>query len=139
RSDSTGLRVVLRGPSLLSFWIFELPFGVLESVVTWEPVWDDAGSWKKRDYSLWLGIAPRADYVVLGGIFGTNSGYAPPDVQQGQRIRAVRRDVFSVTLIALGINSGAARKKNNPTKQVVVQAEVRADPGPSPRIRFRTR
>ncbi|KAF8127498.1 hypothetical protein K438DRAFT_1646271 [Mycena galopus ATCC 62051] len=66
--------------------------GVLADVVRWEKVWDDAGSGKKRDYSLWRGVAPSEDYVVLGGIFSNNAGYAPPTAEQTSGIKAVRRD-----------------------------------------------
>ncbi|KAJ7500837.1 FDS protein [Mycena galericulata] len=68
------------------------PKAVVE-VAAWEPIWDDAGSGKKKDYALWRGIAPSADYIVLGGIFSTNPGYAPPDATQARGIVAVRGDL----------------------------------------------
>ncbi|KAJ6588613.1 FDS protein [Mycena capillaripes] len=65
----------------------------LREIVAWERVWDDAGSGKRRDYSLWRGVPPSIDYVVVGGIFSTNPGHAEPDHQQKHGIMAIRRDL----------------------------------------------
>ncbi|KAF8143572.1 hypothetical protein K438DRAFT_1553104, partial [Mycena galopus ATCC 62051] len=70
----------------------ELHLGALADVVRWEKVRDDAGSNKQGDYSLWRGVPPSEDYVVLGGIFSTNRGYAPPTAEQTCGIKAVHRD-----------------------------------------------
>ncbi|KAF8127496.1 hypothetical protein K438DRAFT_1527144, partial [Mycena galopus ATCC 62051] len=70
----------------------ELHPGALADVVRWEKVWDDAGSKKPGDYSLWRGVPPSPDYVVLGGIFSNNRGYAPPTAEQTHGIKAVRRE-----------------------------------------------
>ncbi|KAF8909607.1 hypothetical protein CPB85DRAFT_744245 [Mucidula mucida] len=62
-------------------------------VAGWEKVWDDAGSGKQRDYSLWRGVAANDNYLVIGGIFSTNEGYAPPTEEQTRGIRAIRKDL----------------------------------------------
>ncbi|KAF9027288.1 FDS protein [Hymenopellis radicata] len=67
----------------------------LRDVASWEPVWNDAGSESPRDYSLWRGVPPNSDYAVLGGIFSTNPGWAPPDSAQTYGIKAIRRDLLT--------------------------------------------
>ncbi|KAF9027295.1 hypothetical protein BDZ89DRAFT_1066951 [Hymenopellis radicata] len=79
------------------------PFGIivhalepdaLKDVVGWERVWDDAGSHKGTDFALWRGIPPNEDYVVVGGIFSTNPGWAEPNSEQKRGIKAIRRNLL---------------------------------------------
>ena len=41
----------------------------LAPIVDWEKVWDDSGSGKPTDYSLWRGVAQDLDFIVIGGFF----------------------------------------------------------------------
>ncbi|KAF8909592.1 hypothetical protein CPB85DRAFT_1307380 [Mucidula mucida] len=66
----------------------------LRDVVGWERVWDDAGSHKGTDFALWRGIPPNDEYVVVGGIFSTNKGWAEPDYDQRRGIKAIRRNLL---------------------------------------------
>ncbi|KAF9021037.1 hypothetical protein BDZ89DRAFT_1071837 [Hymenopellis radicata] len=90
----------------------------LRDVASWEKVWDDAGSGKKRDYSLWRGVPPNDNYVVVGGIFSVNPGYAPPDSVQTRGIKAIRRDllVFDDTFSVWNDAGTGARKDGSAWK-----------------------
>ncbi|KAF9027303.1 hypothetical protein BDZ89DRAFT_1134257 [Hymenopellis radicata] len=39
-------------------------------------------------------VPPNEDYVVVGGIFSDNEGYAEPDSEQKRGIKAIRRDLL---------------------------------------------
>ncbi|KAF9012897.1 hypothetical protein BDZ89DRAFT_1046905 [Hymenopellis radicata] len=77
----------------------------LRDVASWEKVWDDAGSGKKRDYSLWRGVPPNDNYVVVGG-YSTRG------------IKAIRRDllVFDDTFSVWNDAGTGARKDGSAWK-----------------------
>jgi hypothetical protein len=63
----------------------------------WIQVWNDAGSGKPTDYSLWQGvprIKDRANYVVLGGYF--NRSHNMPTAVEAAGIRAIHKDVLKL-------------------------------------------
>ncbi|KAF9027298.1 FDS protein [Hymenopellis radicata] len=60
--------------------VHALEADALRDVSSWERVWDDAGSKKSRDFSLWRGVPPNDEYVV-------------PDSVQTGGIKAIRRDL----------------------------------------------
>ncbi|KAJ6526416.1 hypothetical protein B0H19DRAFT_1275772 [Mycena capillaripes] len=69
------------------------PAPALAPVSRWEKVWDNSGSGSARDFALWRGVSDDPNYVVVGGIFSTNAGHAPPTAQQTDGIRAILRDL----------------------------------------------
>ena len=66
--------------------------GILMDVKGWEQVWNDAGSGKATDFSLWRGISPSPDHVVVGGFFLRRK--TEPTAAETQGIKAVHKDVL---------------------------------------------
>ena len=70
---------------------------ILRPVGDWVQVWNDAGSGKSTDYSLWQGVPrveDRANYVVLGGYF-IRSHNKPNEIET-RGIRAIHKDVLKL-------------------------------------------
>ena len=59
------------------------PNTVMAPVVNWERVWDDHGSGKSHDCSLWRGVASDpVEYKVIGDFFrGGVDNQNPPSTQ----------------------------------------------------------
>ncbi|KAF9027294.1 FDS protein [Hymenopellis radicata] len=85
----------------------------LGDVAKWEKVWDDAGSGKPRDYSLWRGVAANDNYLVIGGIFSTNQGYAPPTEEQARGIRSIRKDLVVMDTSVLVWNDAGSKARED--------------------------
>jgi len=81
-------------PATQTVVVKEIVPGALGKIDHWNYVWNDAGSGKNSDYSLWQGVATNPqDYRVLGDFFrGPASNQNAPDVNEAANIRAVYRD-----------------------------------------------
>lgn len=70
---------------------------ILHPVGDWNEVWNDAGSGKSTDFSLWRGVPlleDSFDYLVLGGFFVRSHDKPSPEETAG--IRAIRKDVLEL-------------------------------------------
>ena len=64
---------------------------ILVDIQDWECVWTNAKTMDKGDYSLWRGIPPTLDYVVLGSFLVR--GVEKPTKQDTMGMKAVRKEV----------------------------------------------
>jgi hypothetical protein len=69
---------------------------ILRPVGDWVKVWDDSGSRRFTDYSLWKGVPRLEDqinYVVIGGFFVRS--HDKPTSGDAAGIKAIRKDVLT--------------------------------------------
>ena len=69
---------------------------ILRPVGDWVKVWDDSGSGKPTDYSLWKGVLrleDHSDYVVIGGFFVRS--HNKPTSGDVAGIKAIHKDVLT--------------------------------------------
>lgn len=68
----------------------ELEPGALADIADWVQVWNDAGSGAETDFSLWRGVAPSPEYVVVGGFFLRS--HDKPSASDTKGMKAVRKE-----------------------------------------------
>ncbi len=78
----------------LGLIVKEIVPGTLADIVEWKPVWSNAGAWKANSYSLWRGVPPSPDYVVLGDFFVRHADQ--PTSEECKGMKAVRKDACTV-------------------------------------------
>ncbi|KAH7290528.1 hypothetical protein KP509_30G052000 [Ceratopteris richardii] len=89
--------------------------GVLTEVDRWDAIWNDVGSGKRNDYSLWHGIAgDPVDYYVVGDFFvGGRSSETAPTAEETKGIRAVHRRCLVEGAIGNQVWNDAGSKANS--------------------------
>ncbi|KAH7430363.1 hypothetical protein KP509_09G095600 [Ceratopteris richardii] len=90
--------------------------GILVAVDHWDTVWNDKGSGKKKkDYSLWRGIAgDPVDYYVVGDFFAAGRSYnTEPTAEETKGIRAVHRRCLVEGAIGNQVWNDAGSKANS--------------------------
>ena len=72
----------------------EIVPGTLADITKWKLIWSTDGTRKSNSYSIWRGVPPSSDYVVLGDFFLRNAD--PPTLEECKGMKAVRKDACAV-------------------------------------------
>ncbi len=102
---------------------------ILRPVGDWIKVWDDSGSGKSNDYSLWRGVPRPEDqvnYVVLGGFFVRS--HNKPTTGETFGIRAIRKDVLKTVTAGREVwnDAGTGAKKDGAVWDISVAGRLDA-------------
>jgi hypothetical protein len=106
---------------------------ILRPVGDWIKVWDDHGSGKGTDFSLWRGVPrdeDRVNYVVLGGLFIRS--HNKPTTGESAGIRAIHKDVLKVVLAGREVwtDAGTGADKDGAVWDISVKGQLDAiNPG----------
>lgn len=90
----------------------EIVPGILADISEWELVWSNAGARKANNYSVWRGVPPSPDYVVLGDFF--TQGAEQPTPRECKGMKAIRKDVCALATFGMQIwtDKGSGAKQD---------------------------
>jgi len=71
----------------------EIEPGALGTISDWVQIWNDTGSGKKIDYSLWTAVPEDPNYVALGGFFVRT--HQKPTIDDTRGLRTIRKDLVT--------------------------------------------
>ncbi len=81
----------------LGLIVKEVVPGTLADITKWKLIWNNAGAWNANSYSIWRGIPPSPDYIVLGDFFLRSDG--PPTPEECNGMKAIHRDACAMATI----------------------------------------
>lgn len=97
----------------------EIVPGTLADITEWKLVWSNAGSRSVNNYSLWRGVPPSTDYVVLGDFFVRSAD--PPTFDEYKGMKAVHKDACAVSTCGKRIwkDSGSGAKQDGAVWEIL--------------------